>query len=436
MLSVRVFLIALVALLALPAAAQATSIRISGSTLRYAVSPSAPSRMNLTQVPGTIFVHEAVASFAATSPCIKIDVHTAGCPDRAVRSISIAGGNMNDSFDISAVGYRSTILGNGGDDFLRGGLGADTLSGNEGNDVLDAGPGADRLNGGHGRDIVTYGSHPAGVTASLDGKRNDGSPGEQDLIWTDVEEVDGTPGNDVLVGSTGADDLRGGAGNDRIDGRSGSDVLDGGPGEDTVDYSVRILGVTLNLGAHLATTLGESDRISGFEDVLGSKRDDRIVGDAGQNRLAGGGGNDLLDGGDGPDVLIGGSGFDTATYAGRSAAVTVSLDGRANDGAAGEGENVTPSVEGVVGGRGADRLVGNSRTNRLRGGRGNDTLRGGRGRDSLEGGAGRDTLSGGPSGDFLAGGAGRDRVSGGSGTDIAVADRRDRVTGCEHVRRR
>jgi Ca2+-binding RTX toxin-like protein len=392
--------------------------------------------MNVTQMPGTIFVHEAIAPFTAVSPCVMIDPHTAGCPDRTVRSISIAGGNLNDSFDVSAVGYRATILGNGGNDFLRGGLGNDTLSGNEGNDVLDGGPGADRLNGGHGRDIVTYASHPSGVSVSLDGKRNDGSPGENDLVWTDVEEVDGSPGNDVLVGSTGADDLRGGAGNDRNDGRSGSDLLDGGPGEDTLDYSSRILGVTLNLSSGLATTIGESDRISGFEDVLGSKRDDRLTGDAGPNRLAGGGGNDLLDGGGDPDVLIGGSGFDTATYAGRSAPVIVSLDGRANDGAAGEGDNVTPSVEGAIGGRGADRLTGNSRSNRLRGGAGNDTLRGGRGRDMLEGGTGRDILFGGPGADFLSGGSGRDRVSGGSGTDVAVADRRDRVTGVEHVRRR
>ena len=436
MLSVRALLISIVALLALPAAAQATSVRISSGTLRYAVSPSAQSRMTVTQVPGTIFVHDATATFTAVSPCVAIDSHNAGCPDRTVRSISISGGNLNDSFDVSAVGYRATILGNGGNDVLKGGLGNDTLSGNEGNDVLDGGPGADRLNGGHGRDIVTYGSHPSSVVVRLDGKRNDGSPGENDLIWTDVEEVDGSPFNDVLIGSTRADDLRGGAGDDRIDGNSGSDVLDGGPGTDTLDYSSRSLGVTVNLIGGLATTLGESDRISGFENVLGSKRDDHLLGDAGPNLLSGGGGNDLLDGGGGPDVLIGGSGFDTATYAARSAPAIVSLDGRANDGAAGEGDNVTPSVEGVIGGRGADRLTGNSRSNRLRGGAGNDTLRGGRGRDSLEGGSGRDTLFGGPGGDFLNGGAGRDRVSGGSGNDIAVAGRSDRVTGVEHVRRR
>ena len=39
------------------------------------------------------------------------------------------------------------------------------------------------------------------------------------------------------------------------------------------------------------------------KDVIGSRKDDRITGDAGPNRLDGDGGNDVLDGGLGPDLL-------------------------------------------------------------------------------------------------------------------------------------
>jgi Ca2+-binding RTX toxin-like protein len=335
---------------------------------------------------------------------------------------------------VSAVGYPATISGNGGNDVLIGGLGNDRLSGGDGDDTLDGGPGADRMTGGRGNDTVTYATHTAGVSVSLDGKTNDGAPGEGDYVSNDVETVVGGSGDDVLLGGIGKDTLRGGDGNDRIDGGSGSDVLDGGPGVDTLDYSSRFVGVTVNLAAGTATTFGETDRISGFENVIGSHRDDRITGDAGPNRLDGGGG------------------FDTVSYATRTSGVTVTLDGRANDGALSEGDNVTPSVEGVMGGSGNDRLTGNSRANTLRGGGGNDVLMGGRASDVLDGGRGSDTIVGGPGADQITGGPGRDRISAGtgsdlvftrdrsadivdcgSGTDTAVADRRDRLRRCEHV---
>ena len=100
----------------------------------------------------------------------------------------------------------------------------------------------------------------------------------------------------------------------------------------------------------------------------------------------------------------------------------------------------------LFGGRGDDRLLGGRGNDRLLGGPGNDRLGGGPGNDRLLGGAGRDRLVGGPGRDRFGGGTGNDRISGvdrvaervdcGRGRDRATVDRRDRVRGCERVRRR
>jgi Ca2+-binding RTX toxin-like protein len=467
----RLFPIWVCVLLLVPAAAQATSVRIDRGTLRYSVSSGAQSTMTLTQQPGTIFVHDATAMFTASAPCQSTGSNDAVCPDPTVRAISISGSGGNDRFDVATLGYPATMSGNGGNDVFIGGLGRDRLSGGDGDDTLDGGPGPDRLAGGHGSDTITYAARTAGVSVSLDGRANDGAQGEGDYAANDVEKViggsgndvlaaktgakalTGGPGDDVLLGGTGKDDLQGGDGNDRVDGGPDSDSMDGGAGRDVLDYSSRSIGATVNLAAGTATTFGESDRAVGFEDVTGGRLGDHITGDAGENRLNGGGGNDTLDGDLGPDVLIGGGGFDIASYASRTTPIAVSLEGTANDGAAGERDNVTRSVEGVIGGPAGDRLVGNSGTNTLRGGGGADRLVGGRARDVLDGGPGPDLLLGGRGADQLTGGAGRDTVRAGSGddlvftrdgfrdaalcgsgTDTALVDRRDRLRGCEHVR--
>ena len=54
------------------------------------------------------------------------------------------------------------------------------------------------------------------------------------------------------------------------------------------------------------------DILTGFENVVGSFFDDRIIGNDQANTLSGGRGNDILTGGGGADYLIGRSGSDTA----------------------------------------------------------------------------------------------------------------------------
>jgi Ca2+-binding RTX toxin-like protein len=142
----------------------------------------------------------------------------------------------------------------------------------------------------------------------------------------------------------------------------------------------------------------------GFEDdprvhIVGTTGNDKLSGTAAGEVICGGAGNDTIKGGRGADLILGGSGKDTVTYAERTArqSVTVSLnDGVANDGQAGEGDEVGVGVENVTGGKSNDTLKGDSAANLLKGGAGNDSLKGGGGNDKLYGDKGKDKLDGGP----------------------------------------
>ncbi len=194
----------------------------------------------------------------------------------------------------------------------------------------------------------------------------------------------GTPGDDVIVGSAQVDTINAGAGRDTICARGEDDSISGGPHEDLE---------------------------------------------------RGGDGHDTFRQGaaaDGPDRIRGDSGRDTAQYASRTIAVTVTLNGAADDGQASEGDNVAPTVENVNGGSGADRIVAldsSTVVNLLRGGGGDDDLLGGGGGDTLIGNSGLDQLYGKSGGDTLnlVDGAGGDEGYGGSGTDSATLDPGDTV---------
>jgi Ca2+-binding RTX toxin-like protein len=143
--------------------------------------------------------------------------------------------------------------------------------------------------------------------------------------------------------------------------------------------------------------------------------------------LRGGSGNDTLRGGPRGDVLAGGTGRDTVTYSGRTGDVTVTLAGGADDGQAGEGDDVV-EVERAVGGDGFDTLIGTEGGNGLYGGSGDDRLDGLGGVDNLHGGRGNDLLQGGAGEDtFVAERSpdGSDALQGGEGADRADYSRRD-----------
>jgi Ca2+-binding RTX toxin-like protein len=263
--------------------------------------------------------------------------------------------------------------------------------------------------------------------------------GGNDTLRADIGSVptlrlEGGAGDDVIVGSPGADVIDGGDGNDTLSGDygddlliggAGSDIQNGGAGVDTVDYRARTAAVTVTIGngAPDDGEVGEQDSVAAdVEAVIGGGGNDVLRGNDLANTLTGGGGNDLLDGGFGPDVLIGGAGTDTADYGARTAGVTVFVgNGIADDGEAGEADDVQASVENVTAGAGNDVLVGSTGKNTLRGGAGNDTLQGDDGIDMLYGDDGDDVLDGGAGADRLYGGLGSDVLDGGAGLDTYAA---------------
>jgi Ca2+-binding RTX toxin-like protein len=156
----------------------------------------------------------------------------------------------------------------------------------------------------------------------------------------------------------------------------------------------------------VVSTTDQNDRITNNTGIAS-----RLMGGNGNDAITGGPGDDVLIGEGGSDTLTGKDGRDTADYSARTAPVSVSLNGTADDGEAGEADNVGNDVEILVGGSGDDQLAGNDGDNALLGNAGNDILGGGGGNDQLDGGAGDDMLAGGTGADSLVGGDGNDTAS-------------------------
>jgi Ca2+-binding RTX toxin-like protein len=215
---------------------------------------------------------------------------------------NIVGGSGNDS-----------LTGSDGENVLTGNGGSDVLSGGAGSDLLDGGAGADTLGGGADRDTVTYSSRTGDVTADIDNIADDGEAGELDNVRSDVQNVVGGAGNDILTGSLGSNVLSGLGGNDTLDGGLGSDVLQGGEGIDTASYGSRSAAVVVDLdGLADDGGPGENDTVaSDIENLIGGAGGDTLIGDAAANSLTGGSGDDTIEGQEGVDALSGGPGGDT-----------------------------------------------------------------------------------------------------------------------------
>jgi Ca2+-binding RTX toxin-like protein len=286
-----------------------------------------------------------------------------------------------------------------------------------------------RIEGSQARDSISLLSRtdvPDSMPVTILG--NGGDDTIKDTYDGDAGRIlDGGPGNDEVVGY---------AGDDRIDGGDGNDTVDGGAGND---------------------------------EVRAGAGDDVLWGDHYQDP-----GADLLDGGPGTDQIdewnIPSADFHPLP--------TVSLNGIADDGRPGEGDNVVDvehfkfyinatfsggdAAETVEIGSvdsGSSNLVGGGGNDVLKAGDTNDTVDGGPGDDIVEGGLGNDTVVGGPGKDMIMGDSSAshcgisscqiafgndtidardgeaDQVDCGIGEDVARVDAIDTVTGCETVER-
>jgi Ca2+-binding RTX toxin-like protein len=398
-------------------------------------------------------------TFVAGPGCAQLGEDVT-CPRAGTTSLEVSTGDLKDHVR-ATVDIPATIRLGTGPDQTRGGSANDYLDGGPGPDNLEGRDGVDILDGGDDRDTALYVERGAAqpVDVTLDGLANDGGAEDNfsDHILANVENVNATPGDDVIVGDDGPNRLTGGAGvdqitagggddalfgqgdNDALSGEGGADLLDGGDGADTHDggsENDRVLYETRTASQPVTVTLdgnandggavdGNDDNVlTNVENVTGGAGSDVLVGNAGPNSLNGDEGADTLDGGAGADTLEGGSERDVATYANRGAAdaVDVSLDDAANDGGAIDGgghDNIRATVERVLGGAGNDELTGSAAANTLTGNAGADALNGAGGADTLLGGAGVDALTGAADRDSLDGGIDADSLDGGEGRDVA-----------------
>jgi Ca2+-binding RTX toxin-like protein len=298
---------------------------------------------------------------------------------------SVSGG---DAAGDTATGFENLI----------GSANSDTLTGDSGANVIEGGDGDDKLDGGKGIDTVSYENATAGILINLADAEQLMSGAGKDTL-NGFENVIGSGWDDAILGSAVANVIKGGSGKDTIAGVGGADILDGGAGtEDTVAYHDDTKGVTVTLGVNGAQTTtsgpagshGAGDKISNFENILGSQGNDKLTGNALDNEINGGGGDDLIIGGAGTDDLIGdldGAKGDTVSYATTLIGVTVNLVGGTTTG--GDSDSLT-EFENVIGSAKNDTLIGDDFNNTLDGAAGNDIIEGRGGDDVLIGGTGID----------------------------------------------
>jgi Ca2+-binding RTX toxin-like protein len=220
------------------------------------------------------------------------------------------------------------------------------------------------INGGSGDDTLRGGS--AGTTVTLNG--NGGADTLNGMDGPTI--IHGGDGNDGVFGGAGNDQVFGEGGDDRVRGHEGNDLEDGGPGNDDIGFSP---GVN-----------HDSDP--------------------------------------GADVTVGGPGTDKLRLSGHNGGMAISLDGQANDGTPGEGDNVGSDIEEISGTTGNDTFIGSEGADDFSGDQGEDDIHGGGGNDTLFGGGGDDKVYGDAGNDKVQGASGADRVDGGPGSDQLYGD--------------
>lgn len=294
-----------------------------------------------------------------------------------------AGQGMTVVLASADVGDRLEIDGSAetdGDLFLQSSTnGDDVLVGGGGNDCVDGGLGGeDVLDGGGGTNRVSFAQMETGVTVSLlllDAPQDVGDG--RMVTLSNVQDLTGSMGDDVMVGDGNANWMTTAGGNDNFNAGGGDDfvsvdagstlvTLDGGTGTDTLSFFLGGFAVNYSLedqgpAVDVDGTLSVSARH--FENLGGSFLEDTLGGDGRDNVLYGDGGDDDLSGGGGNDTVWG-------------------------------DRSLQPVLENGAGRSGFAEVVAGNFRDTLDGGDGDDMLDGGGGRDKLIGGAGVDTLFG------------------------------------------
>ncbi|NET72265.1 MAG: calcium-binding protein [Sphaerospermopsis sp. SIO1G2] len=251
------------------------------------------------------------------------------------------------------VSYRSNtiLVGNDGNDLLKGGEGS-KVRGGEGNDTLEIwenfGTNGD-LVGGAGDD--RYNVYVAPTSDLLIDESSLNGSGT-DTVFTAVDDfklfshdnftISGTIENLTLVVLSSGSPITGtgnGADN-RIEGNRENNVLNGEGGNDTLEGSFGADTLNGGIGNDVIYGYFQTNSVDGSTDggdvINAGNGNDSLFGNAGNDILNGEGGNDTLDGGDGNDSLNGGSGIDSLTGGAGSDAFQIG------------GSGLTPTASGAT----------------------------------------------------------------------------------------
>jgi len=393
-------------------------------------------------------------------------------------------------------GGRGNDIINGGfqNDLIFGADDNDTLDGGGNNDTLDGGSGVDSLTGGTGEDVFNFsdftestvtnsdivtdytvdddyviftdttitgiGAGANQITISNNGSQTfldhnsssfratlDGvySASDLDLLFGDI--INGTTGEDTILGGNLGNVISSGSGRDSVDSGNGDDAIYLGAASDT-----------LNAGA-------------GDDTADGASQEDIMNGEAGNDSLIGGSGNDTINGGADADTLSGDNDDDVFIVADLTHSTTTASDliedytidddyillsdaGLTGIGAGASEVTITDNgsqtfidhnsssfrvtLDGVYttsnldllfgdifyGTTATDSIVGTAFGDVFKGLDNNDTIES-QDEDSILGGAGDDTIDGGDDSDTIDGGEGKDIIIGGGSNDSLIGFRGD-----------
>ena len=279
-------------------------------------------------------------------------------------------------------GDGDTLVGNGGNDRLYGGLDNDVLIGGDGNDLLYGFAGADYMEGGAGDDTYVVSGAYDFSFGYHGGDHLSYSNASADELYEAADE-----GTDTIVAE--------------VDFALPENFENLTLVYDTRDYDPDGAISTLRFGRPIAT-VGEGNELDNV--ITANDAGNELYGYGGADTLIGGAGNDYLDGGEGADTLRGGAGDDRYAVdnagdlviedAGGGhdtvhASIDYTLSANVEDLYL-DGATYTENLSGS--GNELDNLiVGNDGDNVLLGLAGNDVLDGGAGNDVMDGGAGDDS---------------------------------------------
>ena len=159
------------------------------------------------------------------------------------------------------------------------------------------------LDFGNGDNLHITDINPQDVFNSLENSRfefSDGTILNGNQLLARGFDLDGTAGNDQIIGTNTTDRIHGLDGNDTLYGGAGDNQLHGDA--DTVSVPLAEQGNDLLDGG------------AGNDSLYGYGGNDTLLGGDGNDTLNGDEGDDILSGGTGDDLLIGGTGSDTYLF--------------------------------------------------------------------------------------------------------------------------